>query len=49
MEESLKKCLQISLIMLFSCFVETGMRLLAIMEKSFHCSVKHNPWDELSP
>lgn len=48
MEESLEKCLQISLLMLYNCFVETGMRLLVVMEKSFHCSAKHNPWDQIS-
>lgn len=43
MEESLEYCLQISLLMLYNCFVETGMRLLVVMEKSFHCLAKHNP------
>lgn len=36
MKESLEKCLQISLMMLYNCFEETGMRLLVVMEKSFH-------------
>lgn len=47
MEESLGKCLQISLMMLYDCFVETGMRLLMVVERSFQCSVKHNPQDQI--
>lgn len=35
-KQSLEKCLQISLIMLYDGFVETGMRLLMVMEKNFH-------------
>lgn len=48
MKESLEKCLQISLVMLCDCFVEKAMRLLVVMEKSFQCSVKHNPQDQIS-
>lgn len=46
-KEDLEKCLQISLMMLYDYFVETGVRLLVITEKNFDCSVARSPWDQV--
>lgn len=48
-KEDLEECLQISLMMLYDYFVKTGVRLLVITERSFHCSETCSPQDQIDP